>query len=100
VDIRGVQAFIPRFDIEFNLLTFGQCFESVHRNCGKVDKDIFSAVLFNEAIPLGIVEPLNLSSGHGTASGMVDRVRAYIESTFNFVKSIIKAPTCRSLMNQ
>src|ERR1041385_2452802 len=51
-------------DFELHLLAFGETLEAVHLDRGEMDKHIFSVVLFNEAVSLGVIEPLHLPSCH------------------------------------
>ena len=86
VDVCGVQSLVPGLDLEFHLLTFSKRLESIHRDGREVNEDVFSAFLLDEAIPLGVIEPLHFSLGHGAISGIGFRLRAYIESARKFVK--------------
>src|SRR5690349_2789781 len=58
--IRRVEPFLAGPDLEFDFLTLGERFETVHRDRGEVHKDVLAAVLFDEAIALGVIEPLHL----------------------------------------
>ena len=70
MDIRGVQTLVTRFDFKLYLLPFSEGLEPIHRDSREVNEDVFTTLLFNEAIALRIIEPLHLSSGHGAASGV------------------------------
>src|SRR5436190_18172914 len=62
--VGGVESLRTRLDLELDLLTLGECLEPVHRDRGEVDEDILAALLLDEAIPLGVIEPLYFPSGH------------------------------------
>ena len=64
MNVRRVQTLVASFDIEFHLLTFRERLESFHRDRGEVNEDILSTFLFDEAVTLGVIEPLHLSPGH------------------------------------
>src|ERR1041385_7413498 len=49
-------------DLELHFLAFGETLEAVHLDRGEMDEHIFSVVLLNEAISLGVIEPLHLPS--------------------------------------
>src|SRR5215212_3577516 len=72
-DVCGVQSFRAALDLEFHHLTFRKAFETVHLDRGKMHEDVLAAFLLNEAVPLGVIEPLNLPSGHAAASCGVNR---------------------------
>jgi len=55
-----------RLDLELDELSFCQRFEPIHLNRGEMHEDILAAVLFNEAVAFGIIEPLYLPSGHAS----------------------------------
>src|ERR1043166_8296791 len=59
-----MQSFLAGVDLELHLLTFGEALEPIHLDGGEVDEHIFSTVLFDEAITLGVIEPLHLPSCH------------------------------------
>ena len=69
--LRGQLVFPPRGDKGFGYdpifapkghdLTFGESLEAVHRDRGEVDEHVLAAVLFNEAVALGVVEPLHVA---------------------------------------
>src|SRR6185437_8668022 len=64
LNVGGVETFVAVLDLELDLLPFGKRFEAVHRDGGEMHEDVFSALLFNEAVALGIIEPLHFPSGH------------------------------------
>src|SRR5690606_26791490 len=72
-DVGGVQPLVAVLNLEFDSLSFLQRLESVHLDCREVHEHIVSALLFDEAISLGVIEPLHLPSGHSTASCGVTR---------------------------
>lgn len=53
-------------NLELYYLSFRKAFETVHLDRGKMHEDVFAAFLLNEAIALGVIEPLNLPSGHAS----------------------------------
>src|SRR5688572_23199388 len=59
-----LEAFLGLPNLELYLLAFGERLEPLHRNRGEVHEHILAVGLFNEAIALGIIEPLDLTSGH------------------------------------
>src|SRR5207253_3328859 len=60
-----MQAFWPLDDIETNGLSCFQGFVAIHFNGRVMGKQIFVlAVLVDESIPFGIVEPLDLAACH------------------------------------
>ena len=65
-DVRRVEALFSGADFELYLLSFGESFESVHLNRREVHEHIFAAFLLNEAVSLGVIEPLHLPSGHSS----------------------------------
>ena len=64
MDVCRVQPLIASFDFEFHLLSFRERLESVHRDRGEVNEDVLPTFLFDEAVTLGVIEPLHLSPGH------------------------------------
>src|SRR5215831_21281365 len=62
--VRSVEPFLAGADLELHFLSFGERLEPFHTDGGEVDEDVLTAVLFNEAVPLGVIEPLHLTSGH------------------------------------
>src|SRR3954468_21127289 len=62
--VRCVESFLTGPDLELDFLTFRKRFEPIHRDGGEVHKDVLAAVLFDEAIAFGVIEPLHLPSGH------------------------------------
>src|SRR5690606_1506262 len=71
--VRSVKSLVAVLDLELHGLAFLKRLEAIHLDCGKVDEHIVSTLLFDEAIALGIIEPLHLPSGHSTASCRVTR---------------------------
>src|SRR5690606_291198 len=65
-NVFGLQAFLALDDGEFHLLSLGQGAVSLATNGTVVDKHISAALTLNEAIALGIVEPLH--GAHFTSS--------------------------------
>ena len=65
-DVRRVEAFCTRLDLELDFLTLGECLEAVHADRGEVDEDILATLLFNEAVALCVIEPLHFPSGHAS----------------------------------
>src|SRR5512146_179564 len=64
LNVGGVETFVAVLDLELDLLSFGKRFEAVHRDSGEMHEDVFAALLFNEAVALGGIEPLHFPSGH------------------------------------
>src|SRR4051794_4168824 len=62
--VGGVESLCARLDLELDLLTLGERLEPIHRDRGEVHEDIFAPLLLDEAIPLGVIEPLYFPSGH------------------------------------
>src|SRR5712672_4826864 len=50
--------------LEFDGFPFVQRSESIACDCGVMNKHIWSVVTPDETVPLGVVEPLNLTSHH------------------------------------
>src|SRR5688572_18706157 len=63
-DVRCVESLFSGTDLELHLLSLGERLESVHLNRREVHEHIFTAFLLNEAVSLGVIEPLHLPSGH------------------------------------
>ncbi len=55
---------VPGLDLELHLLPFLKGFEALRLNGREVDEYVFTAVLGDEAVSLGIVEPLHSPLGH------------------------------------
>jgi hypothetical protein len=51
-------------NLELDDLAFSKRLEAVHLDRREVDEDVLARVLFNEAITLGVIEPLDLPSRH------------------------------------
>src|SRR5690348_340890 len=62
--VRGVESLGARLDLELDFLSFGERLEAVHRDRRKVDEHVLAPFLLNEAVPLGVIEPLHFPSGH------------------------------------
>src|SRR4051794_18456267 len=62
--VGGVKSLRTRLDLELDLLPLGERLEAIHRDRGEVHEDILAPFLLDEAIPLGIIEPLYFPSGH------------------------------------
>src|SRR6266581_3129283 len=63
-DVRGVEPFVPLLHFELHHLTLGERLEAVHLNRREVHEHVFAAFLLNEAVPLGVIEPLHLALDH------------------------------------
>src|SRR5437763_1136914 len=63
-DVRRVKPLVAALDLELDELSLGEGLEALHRDGGEVDEDVLTPLLLNEAIALGIIEPLHLPSGH------------------------------------
>jgi hypothetical protein len=77
LDVRRVETFGTRLNLELHFLTFDEGFEPIHGDRRKVDEHILAAILLNEAVPLRVIEPLHFPSGHAAASCGVNRAHAY-----------------------
>lgn len=63
--VRSLLALGTLGDLETDLLTFLEGFEPTHLDSGKMCKKVFASIIrSDEAITLGIVEPLNSASCH------------------------------------
>lgn len=65
-DVCGVESLRAALNLKLDYLSFRKAFETVHLDRGKMHEDVFAAFLLNEAIALGVIEPLNLPSGHAS----------------------------------
>src|SRR6266496_2225315 len=63
-DVRRVQPFVASLHLELHHLPFSERLEAVHLDGREVHEHVLAALLFNEAVPLGIIEPLHLSLSH------------------------------------
>src|SRR6266545_67740 len=63
-DVRGVQPFVAGLHLELHELPFGERLEAVHLDSREVHEHVLATFLFNEAVALGVIEPLHLSLGH------------------------------------
>src|SRR3989440_9388574 len=63
-NVRGVQSFVASLHLELHYLPFSERLEAVHLDGREVHEHVLAALLFNEAVPLGIIEPLHLSLSH------------------------------------
>src|SRR5690606_29790511 len=63
-DVRRLEALLGLPDLELDLLALGERLEAFHVDRGEVHEHVLAVGLFNEAIALGIIEPLDLTSGH------------------------------------
>src|ERR1041385_5452970 len=61
-----VQAFVAGLHFELHHLPLGERLEAVHLNRREMHEHIFATVLFNEAVALGVIEPLHLSLSHSS----------------------------------
>src|SRR5919202_2409125 len=66
LDVGGVQPLLTAPDLELDLLPFAEPLEAVHRDCGEMHEDVLTALLFNEAVALGVIEPFHFASGHSS----------------------------------
>jgi len=62
--VGGVKPLGTCLDLELDFLTFSKCLEAIHRDRREVDEDVLASFLLNEAIALGVIEPLYFPSGH------------------------------------
>ncbi len=65
-NVRSVESFVSRLDLELDFLPFREGFEPVHRDGREMHEDILATLLLNEAIAFGVIEPLHLPSGHAS----------------------------------
>src|SRR5690606_20761930 len=63
-NVRGLQTLVGLPYLELYFLSLGQRLESFHRDCREVNEHILAVRLLNEAIALGVIEPLHPPSGH------------------------------------
>src|SRR5207244_9352450 len=64
-DVLRLRALLPLGCLVFHLRTFGERAEAIAGDRGVVDEEILAAVLRgDEAVPLGVVEPLHGSCCH------------------------------------
>src|SRR5687767_11651312 len=64
--VRRVQSLVAGADLELDFLSLGERLEPVHLNGGEVYEHVFAAFLFDEAITLGVIEPLHFPYGHAS----------------------------------
>lgn len=57
--VRSLKPLRALLNLELDEFSFGQGFETVTTDRGVVDKNVFATVLFNEAVTLAVVEPLD-----------------------------------------
>jgi hypothetical protein len=62
--VGGVKSLGARLDLELHLLTLGERLEALHADRGEVDEHVLAPLLLDEAVPLGVIEPLHFPSGH------------------------------------
>ena len=65
-DVCGVESLRAALNLELYHLSFRKAFKTIHLDRGKMHEDVFAAFLLNEAVALGVIEPLNLPSGHAS----------------------------------
>src|SRR5947207_14771678 len=53
--VRGVQPFVASLHLELHYLPFSERLEAVHLDGREVHEHVLAAVLFNEAVPLGVI---------------------------------------------
>src|SRR5437667_12859210 len=63
-DVRRVQPFLASLHLELHDLALGEGLESVHLDGGEVHEHVLAAFLLNEAVALGVIEPLHFSLSH------------------------------------
>src|SRR5262245_28239221 len=63
-NVGSLETLGPLDHIELHLLTLGQALEALSLDGGEVDEDILAPFLLDEAVTLGVVEPLHFSSSH------------------------------------
>src|SRR5207249_12004800 len=59
--VRRVQPFVASLHLDLHHLPFSERLEAVHLDGREVHEHVLAALLFNEAVPLGIIEPFHLS---------------------------------------
>src|SRR5256886_14116623 len=72
-DVHGVQPLVPGLHFELHRLPFGERLETVHLDRREVHEHVLARLLLNEAVPLGVIEPLDrkstrLNSSHSQIS--------------------------------
>src|SRR2546422_3580489 len=63
-DVGRLQPLGPLGDLEFHLVALAQALEALGLNCAVVNEHVLAAVLRDETVPLGLVEPLHSSFCH------------------------------------
>src|SRR6266496_1898361 len=62
--VGGVQPFVALLHFKLHHLALRERLEAVHLDGREVHEHILATLLFNEAVALGIIEPLHLSLSH------------------------------------
>ena len=62
--VRSVESLVAGLNFELNNLSLGEGFETIHLDRGEVNENVFARLLFNEPVPLGVIEPFDLPSRH------------------------------------
>src|SRR5947208_11257717 len=63
-DVRGVQPFLASLHFELHHLALSEGLEPVHLDGREVYEHVLAAFLLNEAVALGVIEPLHFSLSH------------------------------------
>src|SRR5215210_443130 len=74
-DVRRVKPLVAALDLELDELSLGEGLETLHGDGGEMHEHILPTLLLNEAVPLGVIEPLDLPPGHQSVSCYVKRSR-------------------------
>src|SRR6185436_5225947 len=75
-DVAGLRALGAVDNFELHRLTFFERTEAVALNGRVVDEDVRASVAFDESVPLGVVEPLDLAcDAHRSSSCLLRRWR-------------------------
>src|SRR5882672_3076917 len=65
--VRGVEPLVTLLHFELHHLAFGERLEAVHLDGREMHEHVLATLLLNEAVALGIIEPLHLSLAHARA---------------------------------
>src|SRR5437870_3888986 len=62
--VRGLQSLRPARDFEFDLVALSAALEALALHGAVMDEDVLAALLRDEPVALGVVEPLHMSLCH------------------------------------
>src|SRR5262249_17811156 len=75
-DVSGLETLGAARDVELDAVAFGKGFEALSLDRGVVNEHVLAAVLRDESVPLGLVEPLHSSVCHASVPCTFLRGRA------------------------